>query len=105
MDTNIAHNPMPSFGETEGRVWPVCFRNRGRRPLRPVATAPVGGPLTSGCAVIKDYLRKKERRGCEKFVRPTHPPGQAQTDLSAAMVIIGRSLDPYYSGSRYGEVR
>lgn len=45
--------------------------------------------FTGGYTIVKDYMRKRERRGREMFVPLTHPPGHAQADFGEAVVFIG----------------
>ena len=45
--------------------------------------------FTGGYAIVKDYMRERERRGREMFVPLVHPPGHAQADFGEAVVVIG----------------
>lgn len=45
--------------------------------------------FTGGYTIVKDYIRRRERRGREMFVPLAHPPGDAQADFGEAVVIIG----------------
>ena len=39
--------------------------------------------------LVKDYVRKRGRRGQEMFVPLSHAPGHAQCDSGAAVAIVG----------------
>jgi transposase len=45
--------------------------------------------FTGGYTIIKDYMRKQERRGREMFVPLAHAPGHAQADFGEATAVIG----------------
>lgn len=45
--------------------------------------------VTGGYAIIKDYMRERERCGQEMFVPLSHLPGHGQADFGGALVRIG----------------
>lgn len=45
--------------------------------------------FAGGYTIIKDYMRKRDRRGQEMFVPLAHPAGHAQADFGEAVVVIG----------------
>lgn len=44
--------------------------------------------FTDDYTIVKDYIRKRERRGRGMFVPLTCPPGHAQADFGEATIII-----------------